>query len=321
MRPRTPLPAALAGRPFSVQEARLVGVSADVLRRPDLSAGTRGGRLPESLGTALSVRARVALVVMPTAVLSHATAAALWGLPLPRRLDVHDRLHVTHSAIECTTAARRRGITGHTGVLLPEDTTTRNGLRVTSPPRVFLDLAPLLSVDELVALGDAMVCWHVDTRGFEPEDPLVFLSELQRRVAHEHRRRGIRSARAALELVRVGADSEPETRLRLMLVRAGLPEPELNVLVLVGGRRQFVPPDLAYREQRLSIQYDGGHHADPRQHALDIERADLTLSAGWTEVRIAAADLTTLVAVPGWGVVARAVAKVIAALRTRGWKG
>ncbi|GGC81324.1 hypothetical protein GCM10011512_05010 [Tersicoccus solisilvae] len=64
------------------------------------------------------------------------------------------------------------------------------------------------------------------------------------------------------------------------------------------------------------MQYDGAHHADPRQHQLDIERADLTAAAGWAEVRISADDLRVLVP-HRTGLVPRAVVKVEEALRAQ----
>ena len=63
--------------------------------------------------------------------------------------------------------------------------------------------------------------------------------------------RGVRTARAALELIRVGADSQPETKMRLSIVRAGLPDPVLNYMVLLGAYGNPVLwPDAAYPEHR-----------------------------------------------------------------------
>ncbi|WP_188667872.1 hypothetical protein [Tersicoccus solisilvae] len=289
------------------------------LRHRSLEAGITGVRIPDALGDALDVRCRAATTVMPDAVISHATSAALWGLPLPLGLQRHETIHVTHGSGRRTSSAHRRGVTGHIAVLPAGDITRVGGIRVTNPARTFLDLAGTLALDDLIVLGDAIVCCHDDPFDGLPGVPLTPLSELRRRVQVVGRRRGVVAARAALELVRVGADSPPESRLRLMIVRAGLPEPVPNVVIPVPAARRVIQPDLAFREHRLSLQYDGAHHADPRQHARDIERADLTAAAGWIEVRIGAADMTALVVVPGLGVVPRAVAKVAAALRARGW--
>ena len=105
--------------------------------------------------------------------------------------------------------------------------------------------------------------------------------------------RGVRKARVALELIRVGADSPPETRLRLALVRAGLPEPDLNhVLWGVPARASPVLwPDAAYAEWRISIQYDGAGHGGSGQYLRDIRRESATRAYGWLEVRVAKDDL------------------------------
>lgn len=319
MTARSPVPGELAGRPFTVREARRVGMTTARLRHRSLEAGITGVRIPPGLEGSLEVRSLAATTIMPGAVISHATAGALWGLPLPFELQRHETIHVTHSSGSQTSAAHRRGVTGHIAALPVGDVTRVQGIRVTSPARTFLDLAGTLALDDLVVLGDAIVCCHDDPFDGLPGIPLTSSSELSRRVQAVERRRGVVAARAALGLVRVGVDSPPETRLRLMIVRAGLPEPVTNVAIPVPAARRVIQPDLAFREQRLSLQYDGSHHAGPRQHARDIERADLTRAAGWEEVRISAADMTALVAVPGLGVVPRAVAKVAAALGARGW--
>ncbi|WP_143588062.1 hypothetical protein [Tersicoccus phoenicis] len=165
-----------------------------------------------------------------------------------------------------------------------------------------------------MALGDAIVCAHPDDRP-APRRTLSTPTRLEERCASSHAR-GVRAARAALALVRVGSDSAPETQLRLLVVRAGLPEPELNVVLVIPGQWRRVFPDLAFRQHRVCVQYDGAHHADPLQHRLDIERTDLTVAAGWVEVRISADDLRVVVPHRS-GLVPRAVVKVEDALRAQ----
>ena len=60
-----------------------------------------------------------------------------------------------------------------------------------------------------------------------------------------------------------GSASPGETRLRLALVRAGLPEPELNVRLYGVDGRYLGKPDIVYRRQRVVFEYEGdGHRLD-----------------------------------------------------------
>jgi hypothetical protein len=71
--------------------------------------------------------------------------------------------------------------------------------------------------------------------------------------------------RRSASLARKGVDSPQETRLRLLLVLAGLPEPRVNLLLRGrdgSWRRRY---DLAYELLRLIIEYDGRQHAENAQ--------------------------------------------------------
>jgi hypothetical protein len=94
-----------------------------------------------------------------------------------------------------------------------------------------------------------------------------------------------------VELVRVGADSVPETIMRLALVDAGLSEPVLNHVVYDVEGRPVMWPDAAYPEARVSLQYDGGHHGETGQYLRDISRQETALAYGWLEVRVSWLDL------------------------------
>jgi hypothetical protein len=87
--------------------------------------------------------------------------------------------------------------------------------------------------------------------------------------------RGCRVARRAASLARKGVDSPQETRLRLLLVLAGLPEPRVNLIIRSrdgSWRRRY---DLAYERLRLIIEYDGRQHAeDTQQWLTDIFRRE-----------------------------------------------
>ena len=122
---------------------------------------------------------------------------------------------------------------------------------------------------------------------------------------------GIRKARLALEQARVGADSAPETRLRLALANGGLPDAELNMpVVLVTGivRR----PDISYPEYRVAVEYDGEGHSDAAQVLRDISRDEDFAAGDWILVRIARTHMENDARA--------AVRKVRLALLARGWR-
>jgi hypothetical protein len=157
----------------------------------------------------------------------------------------------------------------------------RDGLPLTSPERTFLDLAPYCDLTDLVAAGDSLV----RRTAVEP----VHLVEAATAAFGV---RGIRLAREAAALVRSGVDSPMESRLRLIIVGGGLPEPEIGHVVYDSAGGWLAQPDLAYSDVRLAIEYDGKHHlADPRQWRLDIRRRENLEREGWLVRVFTAQDL------------------------------
>jgi len=79
-----------------------------------------------------------------------------------------------------------------------------------------------------------------------------------------------------------------ETRLRLLLVFAGLPRP--RVQVSLGNAVTFLGrADLYYASHRLIIEYDGGTHRD--RLAYDDRRQNRLVDAGYRLLRFTAADI------------------------------
>lgn len=109
--------------------------------------------------------------------------------------------------------------------------------------------------------------------------------------------------------MRAGSASPRETRLRELLVGAGLPEPEPNAPIeLPDGTRTH--GDLVYARHRVVVEYDGEQHReDPVQFARDVDRLNALSVAGWIVVRIRK-DMSD----------ARAIEVVSAALTSRGWR-
>ena len=93
----------------------------------------------------------------------------------------------------------------------------------------------------------------------------------------------------AAELAEPKAESAMETRLRLLLVLAGLPRPEAQVPLHDANGRFVGRPDLYYRTHRLGLEYDGGTHRNSLAH--DDRRQNRLLSAGYRLLRFTAADV------------------------------
>lgn len=101
---------------------------------------------------------------------------------------------------------------------------------------------------------------------------------------------GSAKAMAALGLVEPKSESPMETRLRLVLIRAGLPRPIAQYVVVVDGRT-IARLDLAYPEWKIGVEYDGDHHRDRPVFAADLRRQNKLVAAGWTILRFTATDI------------------------------
>lgn len=276
---RRAIPDPLLGRPFTLGEAAECGVTKHQLSGETFTRVFRGVHVLADVHDSgwLAQRARAALAGLPAeAVISHTTAAEL--LKLPVRPDW--RIHVTVPSGHVVPAVRA-GLRPHEGVGAMDVHELPCGLRVTSPARTWLDLAPLMGRDGLVAVGDAIL-----------RQDLATVDGLRGAVAGARRRRGVIAARSAVQLVRPGVDSPQETSLRLVVLAAGLPEPEVNLDVFDDAGRWVARPDLSYPTLKIAIEYEGDHHrADQMQWRRDIQRDRDLERLGWIVVRVVADDL------------------------------
>lgn len=120
--------------------------------------------------------------------------------------------------------------------------------------------------------------------------PLATRVQLEAAVA-AGRRVGAARLRAVLPRAIPRSRSRAETWLRLILVDAGLPEPEANVDVVEAGV-WLGQVDLGYPALRVALEYEGEHHlTDPRQWAADIARYDRLAESGWRVIRVTKAEV------------------------------
>jgi hypothetical protein len=155
---------------------------------------------------------------------------------------------------------------------------------VSSAVDTWLSLASMLSLDDLVVMGDGLV---------SRVGPLTDLANLERAIAAVPGRRGQRQLIAAFRAIRPNTDSARETLLRLLIVRAGFPEPEVNGAITNSFGATIAHGDLVYRDYRdyrdyrTILEYDGGdHRSDERQFHIDIDRLDQLMEEDWRVIRV-----------------------------------
>lgn len=295
MRNPNALPAQLQGRIFTRAEARALGVGDQRLRARDVERLAHGTYRHLPLGNAPAAWRDEDIDPVPTrwdflraltqrspnVWASHTTAAEAYGLLLPHRVTLAAQLHLT-AVNQCFGGAADPAVTLHRAQQRPAELGAAHGISLSPLPRIFVEVSAGLSLTEQVCLADQMV--RVPRQEFEGRcTSLITPEELSRAVAAQRRRPGIVQARQALELVRVGADSPPETLLRLALISAGLPEPQLQIRL--DPADPFSPVgDAGYRAQRIVLQYDGEHHFTPEQQAHDQRRNADFEADGWAVV-------------------------------------
>jgi hypothetical protein len=210
------------------------------------------------------------------AVLSHASAAALWGLMPPARLP-----EVTVPRSSRSTPRLRR----HCSFLAPDEVAMQKAIPVTSVARTLFDMAVQTRPWEFERL--------VREAEFLKLPQVPSLGEL---YARHPRRRGARLVRRTLEGLSELRDgttrSSLEDRFLRFVRRAGLPLPETNILLRFG--EVAYEADCLWRDAGVIVELDG-HRAHGTRAAFekDRERDRRMQVAGWQVIRVTWRQLQT----------------------------
>lgn len=202
------------------------------------------------------------------AVLSHSSAAALWGFGTEA-----SRIELSVSG---SRFPRRPGISVHRRTTLPQDVTHRHGIPVTTPVATLIDLATRLSRQRLeAAISEADKLNLTD-----PE-------RLRSALAALPSRRGVPALRELLDRQTFRlTDSELERRFLRIVREAGLPVPQTGRNVN-GFKVDFYWPDLG-----LVVETDGlRYHRTPTQQAKDRLRDQAHVASGLTCLRFTHAQV------------------------------
>lgn len=203
---------------------------------------------------------------------SHGSAARVWRVPVSTRPGEHVTVSLDGHRL------RRRGVTTHHRP--GAEVRVVRGVRVSVLTDLFLELADELSLVELVVAGD----WMVRRHGLR-------LGQLRRAARAATGRAGLLALQAA-RWVRARVDSPMESRLRMLFVLAGLPEPVVNLSIRDEGGMEIRRYDLSWPEARVVVEYDGRHHVERiEQWESDIHRREAIDDDDWRTLIVVASGV------------------------------
>ena len=200
----------------------------------------------------------------PTAALSDRPAATIHRL-LPPQVDPTIHLSLDEKR------ASPKGLKLHTRDLHPHETTTVHGdLRVTTPERTILDIAPTLDDEQL----ENVIALAIRNR----------ITSERRLQAQLQRRRGHRGTKRIRQILGEGPEltaSEAE-RLFLRMLRAA----ELDEGAELNKRMGRVMPDVVWRRQKVIVEIDSWRwHGNRRTFESDADRQSRWTAQGWVPLK------------------------------------
>ena len=153
-----------------------------------------------------------------------------------------------------------------------------------------------IALEELVILAEAIITAISKSSGRYPR---LVLSSLREFIDNAPYFLGKTACRTALQLVKANVLSPKESKARLVLLRHGLPDAEVNCHV---DRAMFdsgkpMSLDIAWKHFKVAVEYDGDHHrTDKHQWRRDRKKRDRLRQLGWTIIVITADDIRDEVA-------------------------
>ncbi|TRW86117.1 hypothetical protein FK535_06420 [Mycolicibacterium sp. 018/SC-01/001] len=172
------------------------------------------------------------------------------------------------------------GIITRRGPIADDEITTLAGVSVANPARTGLDLGRYLPRTAAVA--------HLDALARVTQVSAAEILTLTYRYRGRH---GVRRCREALASMNAGAQSPQETRLRLLLVDSGFPEPRTQIPVADAWGRTFAYLDMGWQDVMIAVEYDGDQHrTDTAQYRWDARRSRMLANSDWLVIRVMAGD-------------------------------
>lgn len=207
------------------------------------------------------------------------------GHPTPEKVSDLDRAmtvpHLSWEGTRIRTSARDLRITKSRGLSRYYGPW---GCFLAHPVEALVEAAPYISVWRLTACIDSLMTTRIviNEQVTLPLFDTHMISESLGRLPP--RSRSVRRVRAALHSAQGPTLSPNETLTRLIARRHGIPRPEMNHPVAVRGKTFYL--DLAWPDDKVALEYNGGAHYENRsQYEDENHRIQLLRDAGW-DVRI-----------------------------------
>ncbi|HEY2834323.1 MAG TPA: hypothetical protein VGJ14_18005 [Sporichthyaceae bacterium] len=163
----------------------------------------------------------------------------------------------------------------------PEDIDEWHGIPISTPERTCFGLMAASTFVEAVVWADGFL--HAR---------LVTSQGLMRYADERPYWPHVRKVREAVALARPGAASPMESRLRMVIVQGGLPEPDyLNEPYYAADGTLLGIPDMRFRRPNFGIEYDGEQHAEAEHHIADLRRENGMLLGDLPLLRYTARDV------------------------------
>ncbi len=265
-------------RPFTWPQARALGITRrrldEAVRCRSVRRVTRGVYIRADVPDTIDLRvAALALVLNPFTVVCDRSAAWVYDIGVLDYRELDLLPPVEFYALRGHSRTGRPECNGGQRDLLPEDICWMNGVPVTTPLRTCMDLGCKLSRRRALAALDEFMRHYGITR----TDMLALLPRY-------FRRRGVVQLRELIMLADPRAESPRESWARLAIIDAGLPAPEPQHWILVGGRPTY-RLDLAYPHAKVAVEYDGRefHDSDAQKQADAVRRTWLR-DHGWVVI-------------------------------------
>jgi hypothetical protein len=253
---------AFLGSASEYTRGKLAGPSFTHLSR-DLYVVRDGG--VRSLGD-LDVRPRVeaVLALFPGEVVGHMTSLLLTNVPA----DDDKLVHLYRGRKD--SRSTREGVMVHRVPIQDDEHRDVNGIQLVHGPTTLAHLAPDLTLEQLVGIGDVLA------NRYKEED-------FQKALERAARRPGVELLRQVIPLLDKDSRSPAESRARLRLHAAGFTAMKHKVVIRDQAGGWLAESDLGDPVAKVALQHEGIIHFEKgiEQRIKDIGRDDLSRAEDW----------------------------------------